>query len=155
MDYKLKLKAKIATHKKDIKGTGGGPHIPLTISSLEQAVDALLGLQSAVDPTDTVFGTNSYNPSFNEEDILGNERQQKNEDSAASQGTLIQNKRNKVPKAESERLQFLKTQTATQDKLLEATQGMEKCLNEIARFSRKTYEVKKEQLGKMKAKEKR
>ncbi|XP_055904338.1 uncharacterized protein LOC129940114 [Eupeodes corollae] len=61
LNFKLKLKKKIATNKKDVVATGGGggPFRQLSSPPLKQAVDNLLSLQQAVNPIGNTFGTHS------------------------------------------------------------------------------------------------
>ncbi|XP_039969653.1 uncharacterized protein LOC126765038 [Bactrocera neohumeralis] len=62
LDYKLKLKRKIADNRKEIAATGGGPYNQRSLTPLEQAVDELLSLQQAVNPSGAAFGSTTPAP---------------------------------------------------------------------------------------------
>ncbi|XP_050339486.1 uncharacterized protein LOC126765844 [Bactrocera neohumeralis] len=62
LDYKLKLKRKIAYNRKEIAATGGGPYNQRSLTTLEQAVDELLSLQQAVNPSGAAFGSTAPAP---------------------------------------------------------------------------------------------
>ncbi|XP_018802664.1 PREDICTED: uncharacterized protein LOC108977435 [Bactrocera latifrons] len=62
LDYKLKLKRKIADNRKEIAATRGGPYTQRSLTPLEQAVDELLSLQQAVNPSGVAFGSTAPTP---------------------------------------------------------------------------------------------
>ncbi|XP_055915358.1 uncharacterized protein LOC129948394 [Eupeodes corollae] len=156
LDYKLKLKKKIATNKNDVVATGGGPFRQLTLSPLEQAVDNLLSLQQAVNPMGNTFGTNSTatveQPDSNNADV---EVEDAPMAMTSAQSTKINECRRSRGKFVDERVKLLQKQTETQEKLLVASDSIQKSLSEMARYSRKNYEVNKEHVEVLKAKEKR
>uniref|UniRef100_A0A0K8U023 Regulatory protein zeste n=1 Tax=Bactrocera latifrons TaxID=174628 RepID=A0A0K8U023_BACLA len=64
LDYKLKLKRKIADNRKEIAATGGigWSYTQRSVTPLEQAVDELLSLQQAVNPSGAAFGSTAPTP---------------------------------------------------------------------------------------------
>lgn len=56
---------------------------------------------------------------------------------------------------ENDRLKLLQKQTETQEKLLAVSESIQKSFSEIARYSRKNYDLNREHLDLLKAKEKR
>ncbi|XP_049316988.1 uncharacterized protein LOC125779760, partial [Bactrocera dorsalis] len=68
LDYKLKLKRKIAENWKEIAATGRGPYTQRSLTPLEQAVDELLSLQQAVNPNGAAFGSTAPAPAYLEEE---------------------------------------------------------------------------------------
>ncbi|XP_039968588.1 uncharacterized protein LOC120780364 [Bactrocera tryoni] len=62
LDYKLKIKRKIADNRKEIAATGGGPYNQPSLTPLEQAVDELFSLQQAVNPSGAAFGSTTPAP---------------------------------------------------------------------------------------------
>lgn len=170
LDYKLKLKKKIATNKKGITGTGGGRYTQISLSPLEQAVDSLLGLQHAVDPRGICFGGSGSVV----EDVGDNEDILQTMDSTTTPTTVpdtpLQSRGREMPTTlrqrntrqqdktdsrEEERVQLLKQHNTNQMDMLSTLTSIKENLSELARYNRKLYDLQKEKLVLLKAKEKR
>ncbi|XP_055919018.1 uncharacterized protein LOC129951046 [Eupeodes corollae] len=142
LDYKLKIKRKLSMNKAEVVATGGGKYYQVSLTPLEQAVDELLGLEQAVRPEDIEV--------LNEKDP-GEADKQKSPPPplpAMKRTTMNEN-------SEKERLRLLQGQTATQTELVKIEKEKLSFLSDIARFSRKSYEIQREKLALLKAAEKR
>lgn len=56
-DLKRNTKGKIANNKREVTATGGGPSNESILSPIENAVDSLICLEKAANPTGRTFGT--------------------------------------------------------------------------------------------------
>ncbi|XP_055914609.1 uncharacterized protein LOC129947881 [Eupeodes corollae] len=161
LDYKLKIKRKLSMNKAEVVATGGGKYSQVSLTPLEQAVDELLGLEQAVRPEGMCFGSSHQ---ISEDLIIGlqdievlNEKDPGEADTQKSPPPpLTAMKRTTMNEnSEKERLRLLQGQTATQTELVKIEKEKLSFLSDIARFSRKSYEIQREKLALLKAAEKR
>ncbi|XP_036329205.1 uncharacterized protein LOC118741363 [Rhagoletis pomonella] len=143
LDYKLKLKRKIALNRSESIATGGGPYRQLTLSPLEQEVDSLLGLERAANPEGVSHGaSNSISAPLASENCIEEENLQ-----SEVEATPRRRVRSSVVNAdvrENERIEMLKQQTLNQEKLLKVVRGLGEKMHDIGRYARKTFEISKQ-----------
>ncbi|XP_049317911.1 uncharacterized protein LOC125780183 [Bactrocera dorsalis] len=156
LDYKLKLKRKIADNRKEIAATGGGPYNQRSLTPLEQAVDELLSLQQAVNPSGAAFGstTPAPAPAYLEEEHLEDVEVQPEQAGNVSISSG-QAPTSSVEDRENLRMKALEKQAETKESLVGIMHNINSVCNEISRYTRKIYELKKEKLALYKMKEER
>ncbi|XP_017472426.1 PREDICTED: uncharacterized protein LOC108363546 [Rhagoletis zephyria] len=143
LDYKLKLKKKISTNRRETVATGGGPYVQQSLTPLEQTVDELLHLQEAVNPSGSTFGANIQETEGNDRNDSSQPEAQDEEMDLSATSTQAR-RRMTVEDRENIRLSALERQSEVQEVLCSRVSGIEKRLEEISRYARKTYEIKKE-----------
>uniref|UniRef100_A0A0K8VVS0 Regulatory protein zeste n=4 Tax=Bactrocera latifrons TaxID=174628 RepID=A0A0K8VVS0_BACLA len=161
LDYKLKLKRKIADNRKEIAATGGigWSYTQRSVTPLEQAVDELLSLQQAVNPSGAAFGSTAPTPApapaptpaYVEEEHLEDVEVQPEQ--AANISISTRQAPTRVEERENLRMKALEKQADTQESLVGIMKNIHSVCNEISRYTRKIYELKKEKLVLYKMKE--
>ncbi|XP_017475228.1 PREDICTED: uncharacterized protein LOC108365647 [Rhagoletis zephyria] len=154
LDYKQKLKKQISTNRRETVATGGGPYVQQSLTPLEQTVDELLHLQEAVNPSGSTFGANIQETEGNDRNDSSQPEAQDEEMDLSATSTQAR-RRMTVEDRENIRLSALERQSEVQEVLCSRVSGIEKRLEEISRYARKTYEIKKEKLNLLKMKEQR
>ncbi|XP_049308092.1 uncharacterized protein LOC125777372 [Bactrocera dorsalis] len=158
LDYRLKLKRKIAGNRKEIAATGGGPYNQRSLTPLEQAVDELLSLQQAVNPSGAAFGSTTPAPApapayLDEEHLAEVEVQPEQAGNVSISSRQAPTSR--VEDRENLRMKALEKQGETQESLVGIMENINSVCSEISRYTRKIYELKKEKLALYKMKEER
>ncbi|XP_049315829.1 uncharacterized protein LOC125779234 [Bactrocera dorsalis] len=136
LDYKLKLKKKIATNRRETVATGGGPYAQQSLSPLEQSVDELLHLQAAVNPTGLAYGSNEVETAVNNNEIQPEERTTVETQRAMDLASQSSSSRPRMTVEEREviRMKALEKQAEVQDILSNKIAKMGKKVDEIARM---------------------
>ncbi|XP_050338690.1 uncharacterized protein LOC126765145, partial [Bactrocera neohumeralis] len=148
------LKRKIADNRKEIATADGGPYYQRSLTPLEQAVDELLSLSTAMNPSGAAFGSTTPAPAYLEEENLEDVEVQPEQAGNVSISSR-QAPTSRVEERENLRMKALEKQAETQESIVGIMQNINSVCNEISRYNRKIYELKKENLALYKMKEER